>query len=265
MSIVIAALVMFDGSDASPGFSPGLSFAAGAAHSRLSLLPMRREQPLALRLRGGGLPFRYQDNWSEIVIKMPIDEGIKGKDITYKLTPNSLDLGIKGKELYVSGELWGTVKLDDSLWEIESDKKLGRCVTVNLKKAKGQKWDYLLKSEDVPPDLTVTERCFMDVKIGGEDAGRIVVGLYGNACPKTCFNFRALCTGETSPEEGKHKRTLAAGLSALTYKGSTFHRIIPNFMIQVVHVHHFRERSKAPPTLPRRDAIACCVFSILNP
>lgn len=235
--IVIAALVMYaglsDGSDATLGFSPGLRLAARAAHSHLLRSPMRREQPLALRLRGGGLPFRYQDNWNEIVIKMPIDEGIKGKDITYKLTPNSLDLGIKGKELYVSGELWGTVKPDDCLWEIESDNKLGRCVTVHLKKAKGQKWDYLLKSEDVPPDLTVTERCFMDVKIGGEDAGRIVVGLYGNVCPKTCFNFRALCTGETSPEEGKHKRTLAAGLSALAYKGSTFHRIIPNFMIQV--------------------------------
>ena len=52
-------------------------------------------------------------------------------------------------------------------------------------------------------------------------------------CPKTCFNFKALCTGETAPEEGKHKRTLAAGLSNLGFKGTLFHRIIPNFMIQV--------------------------------
>jgi len=166
------------------------------------------------------------------VIKMPIDEGIKGKDIVYTLTPTSLDLGIKGQDLYVSGELWDTVKLDDSIWEIEADNKLGRCVTVHLKKAKGQKWDYLLKSEDVPPDLTVTEKCYMDIKIGSEDAGRVVFGLYGNVCPKTCFNFRALCTGETKAEEGVHKRTIAAGQSTLTYKGSTFHRIIPNFMIQ---------------------------------
>ena len=111
--------------------------------------------PRGLRLRGGGLPFRYQDTWNEVVIKMPIDENVKGKDVVYKLTPTSLDLGIKGQALYVSGELWDTVKLDDSIWEIESDNKLGRCVAVHLKKAKGQKWDYLLKSEDVPPDLTV--------------------------------------------------------------------------------------------------------------
>jgi hypothetical protein len=127
------------------GVSPGTAAAEAVA-------------PRGLRLRGGGLPFRYQDTWNEVVIKMPIDENIKGKDVVYKLTPTSLDLGIKGQDLYVSGELWDTVKLDDSIWEIESDNKLGRCVAVHLKKAKGQKWDYLLKSEDVPPDLTVTER-----------------------------------------------------------------------------------------------------------
>lgn len=40
------------------------------------------------------------------------------------------------------------------------------------------------------------ERCFFDVSIGGLPSGRIVFELYSDMVPKTCENFRALCTGE---------------------------------------------------------------------
>lgn len=39
-------------------------------------------------------------------------------------------------------------------------------------------------------------RCFMDITIGGEMEGRIVIELYASVVPRTAENFRALCTGE---------------------------------------------------------------------
>jgi hypothetical protein len=39
-------------------------------------------------------------------------------------------------------------------------------------------------------------RCYLDISIGGELEGRIVVELFNDVVPKTAENFRALCTGE---------------------------------------------------------------------
>jgi peptidylprolyl isomerase len=66
-------------------------------------------------------------------------------------------------------------------------------------------------------------KVFFDITIGGEPAGRIVMELRADVTPKTAENFRALCTGE--------KGTGQAG-KPLHYKGSAFHRIIPEFMCQ---------------------------------
>ncbi|GFR09953.1 peptidyl-prolyl cis-trans isomerase, partial [Trichonephila clavata] len=37
-------------------------------------------------------------------------------------------------------------------------------------------------------------RCFLDIEIDGENAGRIIIQLFSDVCPITCENFRALCT-----------------------------------------------------------------------
>ena len=66
-------------------------------------------------------------------------------------------------------------------------------------------------------------RVYFDVCIDETPAGRLVFELFADVVPKTAENFRALCTGEKGI--GRSGKTLS-------YKGSTFHRIIPDFMCQ---------------------------------
>src|SRR5262249_42480230 len=66
-------------------------------------------------------------------------------------------------------------------------------------------------------------RVFFDIEIGPRRAGRVVFELYDDIVPKTAENFRCLCTGE--------KGVGKAG-KPLHFKGSLFHRVIKQFMIQ---------------------------------
>ncbi|KAJ1915542.1 Peptidyl-prolyl cis-trans isomerase [Mycoemilia scoparia] len=59
-------------------------------------------------------------------------------------------------------------------------------------------------------------RVYFKVAANGAPLGQITFELFKDTVPKTAENFRALCTGE----------------KGFGYQNSTFHRVIPRFMLQ---------------------------------
>jgi len=70
----------------------------------------------------------------------------------------------------------------------------------------------------------VTDIVYFDITQGGEPLGRVEIGLFGKTVPKTVQNFKELAT--------KHLTEKSTDGKLVGYKGSIFHRVINDFMIQ---------------------------------
>merc|ERR1712134_197211 len=64
--------------------------------------------------------------------------------------------------------------------------------------------------------MGIMSNVFFDISADGAPLGRVEFKLYDDVVPKTTANFRALATGE----------------KGYGYAGSSFHRVIPDFMLQ---------------------------------
>lgn len=65
-----------------------------------------------------------------------------------------------------------------------------------------------------PKKAKQNPQVYFDISIGQQEIGRVIMMLRADIVPKTAENFRALCTHE----------------KGYGYQGSTFHRIIPDFV-----------------------------------
>ena len=65
---------------------------------------------------------------------------------------------------------------------------------------------------------------FLDISINGDPTERLLIELFSDSCPKTCLNFKCLCTGEKG-------RDLENGYK-LHYQGTILHRVLKNGWVQ---------------------------------
>ncbi|EIE23164.1 hypothetical protein COCSUDRAFT_47524 [Coccomyxa subellipsoidea C-169] len=75
---------------------------------------------------------------------------------------------------------------------------------------------WLVSANRAGADPQITQKVFFDLTVGDKPAGRVVLGLYGEAVPKTVANFVALATGE----------------KGFGYKNTEFHRVVKDFVLQ---------------------------------
>jgi len=166
-------------------------------------------------------------NGSQFFITTVVTPWLNGKHVVFGEVAEGMDIvrqmeacgsksGKTSKTVKIAncGEIGGT-----SSSEGGSKKRKGEEPSATSKKSKGESKSKGKEKEKEKSGPKV----YFDISIGGGPAGRIVMKLFYDVVPKTANNFRALCTGEKGPgTKGK----------ALHYKGATFHRVIPGFMLQ---------------------------------
>jgi cyclophilin family peptidyl-prolyl cis-trans isomerase len=65
--------------------------------------------------------------------------------------------------------------------------------------------------------------CFLSISVAGQPARTVVIHLFPETCPKACENFVQLCSSPLKTSKVKPQPS---------YRGTEFHRIVDNFMVQ---------------------------------
>lgn len=99
-----------------------------------------------------------------------------------------------------------------------------KLVSANQSAALGHAMDTNNMSSRAGGQSQQRTRCFFDIEFNNQPVGRVIFELFNDLCPRTCENFRALCTGEKGASTSSGRK--------LYYKSCPFHRVIKNFIVQ---------------------------------
>ncbi|KAJ8446203.1 hypothetical protein Cgig2_015974 [Carnegiea gigantea] len=88
--------------------------------------------------------YSWVQNLQELTVNVPVPFGTKSSSILCDIKKNHLKVGIKGQPLFIDGELWKTIKPDDSFWSLEDKKAISILLT---KQDQLEWWRCLVKGD----------------------------------------------------------------------------------------------------------------------
>mmetsp|Transcript_168158 Transcript_168158/g.540164 ORF Transcript_168158/g.540164 Transcript_168158/m.540164 type:complete len:445 (-) Transcript_168158:116-1450(-) len=191
-------------------------------------------------VHGPGFYWTLSKDTEAVIVYMPIADDVTSKDIVFSCKEWALQFGCNDEKggMVLDDRVLYKVDSEESYYVLDKGMYDEKCAVLWLYKySKEQNWyaydrfvpateRFLMEGEKERANLQymITSKCFLDITIDAKPVGRIVVGLWGELCPKTTENFRCLCTGE----KGTSKETV----HALHFKGTYFHRVVKDFCIQ---------------------------------
>jgi cyclophilin family peptidyl-prolyl cis-trans isomerase len=174
-----------------------------------------------------------------IDVIVPVDESVTKDRVIYRMGEDSpdpnrgplLQVGFKYRDekgdqkenIIIDGQLLNSVNIRDCFWVLEDISGV-QCVVVTIRRPsmirkrsdsiaqvermeeriEPQTWDSLLLEEERKPEIT--DRVFLDIACEGRLTGRIEMGLYGKAVPRTVQNFLGLVKGEYVDNDGNTQK-----------------------------------------------------------
>ncbi|TDL28607.1 nuclear movement protein nudC [Rickenella mellea] len=82
------------------------------------------------------LPYSWKQQLGEVDLIVPVPKGTRARDLNVAIKRKSLQVGLKGKEAILDGELCREIKVEDSAWTLEDQES----VMIHLEKIDQQKW-----------------------------------------------------------------------------------------------------------------------------